>query len=88
MDKKSIGFERKSNEGFVIETPYGSIEIVVSPKLNQANKFNGRTNVKILMPDKEAINVYRIDSKGKPQNRKTKEFIHDGSEKTNKIGSS
>ncbi len=86
--KKEITFERKNKEGFVIETPYGCIEIVLNLKFNRDNRFNGRTAVSVSMPEIEAINVYRIDFKGKPQNKKVKDFIHGTSKEEDKVRSS
>jgi len=85
--KKEITFERKNKEGFVIETPYGSIEVVLNLKFNRDNRFNGRTAVTVSHPEIESINVYRIDFKGKPQNKKTKDFIHGNTKEGSEVRS-
>lgn len=70
QDPKVIEMERKTNTGCVIETPEGDIAITVSAKLN------GRVLVKLVMEKNAVLNIYRIDSLGNPENRKTKECVH------------
>ena len=76
---KLITIERLDREGLVIETSHGVIKIVVHEKLNE------RILVKINIPNNENFNIYRIDNKGKPQNKKTKECFNEQHQKKNKV---
>lgn len=64
MKNKKVVIERKQSEGCVIETPFGSIELIIS------KRKNGRVLLSFSIP--QEANLYRIDEKGKPQNRNVK----------------
>jgi len=68
--EKSILFERKDEEGFVVETPVGDVKVKIVQRKNSFGKITNRMSVIVIFPD-EDINIYRINAEGKPQNKRS-----------------